>query len=61
MSDLNDSSLTGQSKQLKRYVEKYNLHDLKVGDKLPEGVPPFKSEDYEDNNVVNIKDKKDPQ
>ena len=31
--ELNDSSLTGQSKQLKRYVEKYNLHDLKVGDK----------------------------
>ena len=59
--ELSDSSLTGQSKQLKRYIEKYNLHDLKVGDKLPEGVPPFKSEDYEDNNVVNIKDKKNPQ
>ena len=57
---LSESSLIGQSEQFRKYIEKYNLHDLKVGDKLPEGVPYFKSEDYEDDNVINIKDKKDP-
>ena len=58
---LSESSLTGQGKQLKRYIDKYNLHDLKAGEELPEGVPPFRSEDYEDDNVINIKDKKNPQ
>tara|TARA_A100001515_G_scaffold87688_2_gene69718 strand:- start:321 stop:791 length:471 start_codon:yes stop_codon:yes gene_type:complete len=58
---LSESSLIGQSEQFRKYIEKYNLHDLKVGDKLPEGVPYFKSEDYEDDNVINIKDKKNPQ
>ena len=60
---LNSFSLTGQSKKYKRYIEKYNLWDLKLDEGLPEGVPPYRSEDYDkdgNDKVVNIKDKKKP-
>lgn len=60
---LKSFSLTGQSKKYRRYVEKYNLWDLKAGEGLPEGVPPYRSEDYDkdgNDKVVNIKDKKKP-
>ena len=60
---LESFSLTGQSKKLKSHVEKHNLWDLKSGEELPEGVPPYRSEDYDkggNDKVVNIKDKKNP-
>ena len=61
--ELESFSLTGQSKKLKSHIEKHNLQDLKLGEELPEGVLPYKSEDYDkdgNDKVVNIKDKKNP-
>ena len=56
---LTQFSLTGYSSEITEYVEKYNLWYHKVSEPLPEGVPPFKIEDYrevKETNVVSIRD-----
>ena len=56
---LSQFSLTGYSSEITEYVEKYNLWYHKASEPLPEGVPPFKIEDYreiKETNVVSIRD-----
>jgi len=56
---LRQLSLTGFSSELRAYVDKYDLWDYEAGEPLPEGVPPFKKEDYrevKETNVVSIRD-----
>ena len=56
---LAQTSLIGYSKQLKEYVDKYDLWDHDVCEPLPEGVPPFVKEYYEkvkETNVISIRD-----
>ena len=56
---LSQLSLTGVSSELRAYADKYDLWDYEAGEPLPEGVPPFKKEDYrevKETNVVSIRD-----
>ena len=56
---LTQLSLTGFSSELRAYVDKYDLWDYEAGEPLPEGVPPFKKEDYreiKETNVVSMRD-----
>jgi hypothetical protein len=56
---LRQLSLTGFSSEFRAYVDKYDLWDYEVGESLPEGVPPFKKEDYreiKETNVVSMRD-----
>ena len=56
---LRQLSLTGFSSELRAYVDKYDLWDYKADEPLPEGVPPFKKEDYreiKETNVVSMRD-----
>ena len=56
---LRQLSLTGFSSEFRAYVDKYDLWDHEAGEPLPEGVPPFKKEDYrevKETNVVSIRD-----
>ena len=56
---LSQFSLTGVSSELRAYVDKYDLWDYEAGEPLPEGVPPFKKEDYreiKETNVVSMRD-----
>lgn len=51
---LRQLSLTGYSSELRAYVDKYNLWDHKASEPLPEGVPPFKKEDYREAKETNV-------
>ena len=56
--ELKSFSLTGESKKIKRHVEKFDLGHLKLGEELPKGVPSYRSEDYDedgDDKVVSIR------
>ena len=56
---LSQLSLTGVSSELRAYADKYDLWDYEAGEPLPEGVPPFKKEDYreiKETNVISIRD-----
>lgn len=51
---LSQLSLTGVSSELRAYADKYDLWDYEAGEPLPEGVPPFKKEDYREIKETNV-------
>jgi|TARA_R110002124_G_C8800907_1_gene502425 hypothetical protein len=49
-------SITGYSRQLTEYSNKYDLWDHRIGEPLPKGVPPFRPEDYPKKEELKYKD-----